>query len=286
VTGSLEDVVGRRYGPVTSEATSGAVAGFVTATGDDPGRWTDAVPPTYASAALFCVAPRFLDDPQVAPFTRSLIHSEQRFTWHRSIPIGSELSAVGEVAAVRSRGTLNLVTFELAVDAGNQRWLDGTAVFLMSDEAASSADDDPEPPHDARAENDRPAAVALPEPGTAMPSMRRSASRADLVRYAGASGDWNPIHWDHDAARAAGLSGVVVHGLLMASWIAQAAVRTAAGDPPLQTMRLRFRRPLRPAVPAEVAGSVTSVDADGADLALTVAAEGDTLVSASARVTP
>ncbi|HSG79821.1 MAG TPA: MaoC/PaaZ C-terminal domain-containing protein [Acidimicrobiia bacterium] len=286
MSGSLEDVVGRRYGPVTSAASRGAVAGFVDATGDDPARWVASVPPTYASAALFQVAPLFLADPEVAPFTRSLIHSEQRFAWHASVPHGAELSVVGEVAAVRSRGALNLVTFELAVDAGGERWLDGTAVFLMSDEAASSAEDDPEPPHDARAENDRPAAIALPDPGTAMPSMRRSASRADLVRYAGASGDWNPIHWDHEAARAAGLSGVVVHGLLMASWIAQSAVRVAAGEPPLQSLRLRFRRPLRPAVGAEVTGSVTSTDAEGADLALTVVAEGDTLVSASARVTP
>ncbi|NIR41121.1 MAG: dehydratase [Actinobacteria bacterium] len=115
--------------------------------------------------------------------------------------------------------------------------------------------------------------------------MHRSASRADLVRYAGASGDWNPIHWDHDAARNAGLSGIVVHGLLMAAWVAQSAVRGATGDPALQSLRLRFRRPLRPAAAAEVTGSVNAVDPDGADLALAVVSEGETLVSASARVT-
>ncbi len=55
-------------------------------------------------------------------------------------------------------------------------------------------------------------------------------TRADLVRYAGASGDRNPIHWSATAATAAGLPDVVAHGMLtMAS--GAALVTAWAGDP-------------------------------------------------------
>jgi acyl dehydratase len=57
-------------------------------------------------------------------------------------------------------------------------------------------------------------------------------TRADLVRYAGASGDFNPIHWDERTAAAVGLPGVIAHGMLTMA----AAVRVVVdwcGDPAL-----------------------------------------------------
>ena len=111
--------------------------------------------------------------------------------------------------------------------------------------------------------------------------MARSASRADLVRYAGASGDWNPLHWDHDAAVGAGLPGIVVHGLLMASWLTQAASRHSAGAHPLAEMRLRFRKPLRPGAPALITGSL----ADDGEMRLSLASDETALITASSRVT-
>ncbi|MEX1043860.1 MAG: MaoC/PaaZ C-terminal domain-containing protein [Acidimicrobiia bacterium] len=79
-----------------------------------------------------------------------------------------------------------------------------------------------------------------------------SASRSDLVRYAGASRDWNPIHWDHEAAVAAGLPGVVVHGLLQSAWVIEASVRLGT-DP--MSARFRYRRPLGAAVEARLTGT-------------------------------
>ncbi len=79
-----------------------------------------------------------------------------------------------------------------------------------------------------------------------------SVSRGDLVRYAAATRDWNPIHWDHDAAVAAGLPGVVAHGLLQAAWALGAASKLRPGDAPLRSARVRFRNPLPPATPVSV----------------------------------
>ena len=274
---TLAEAAGRRYGPVPVSVAAPSVASFVAATGDDPERWADHAPPSLAAAVLFAVAPSFLSDTDVVASTRSLIHTEQSFTWHRPLAVGEIIEVEGRVVDVRARRSLNLVKFE--VTAGS--WLDGTATFLMSAEAAATAEEEAEPVQDARAGDERPSPVPLPAPGDPIPPMARSASRADLVRYAGASGDWNPLHWDHQAAVAAGLPGIVVHGLLMASWLTQAAARHAPGPWPLADMRLRFRRPLRPADQAIITGSAT----EDASLKLAIAAGGVTLVSATARVT-
>ncbi|MGH8949547.1 MAG: MaoC/PaaZ C-terminal domain-containing protein, partial [Acidimicrobiia bacterium] len=79
-----------------------------------------------------------------------------------------------------------------------------------------------------------------------------SVSRAGLIRYAAATRDWNPIHWDHDAAVAAGLPGVVAHGLLQAAWALVAASKLRPGDAPLRSAKVRFRNPLAPAQPVSV----------------------------------
>ena len=273
----LAEMAGRRFGPVSIPIAIPSVASFVAATGDDPERWADFAPPSFSAAALFAVAPALLSDPGVVAVTRSLIHTEQSLAWYRPLAVGETIEAEGRVVDVRVRGSLNLVTFELI--AGS--WLKGTSTFLMSAEAAVTSVEEPEPIQDVRADDDRPLPLPFPVPGEDILPMARSASRADLIRYAGASGDWNPLHWDHDAAVAAGLPGVVVHGFLMASWLTQAASRHSPGPHPLAEMRLRFHKPLRPSEQALVTGSAI----DDAALKLAVIADGVTLVSATARVT-
>ncbi len=103
-----------------------------------------------------------------------------------------------------------------------------------------------------------------------------------MAAYADASADHNPIHLDHVAARAAGLPGVIVHGLLMGAWMAAAAERYGH----LNALRLRFRAPLRPAVAAVVTGTTREVDEEALDLDLVLEAEGERLVTGRASVTP
>lgn len=101
--------------------------------------------------------------------------------------------------------------------------------------------------------------------------MEVDVDRAMIAAYAAASGDHNPIHVDDAAAQALGLPGVIAHGM----WTMGAALRVV--DQVLPGARItraftRFGRPL--VLPAEgptrlrVVGTVTSVDDDGATLAL------------------
>jgi acyl dehydratase len=82
------------------------------------------------------------------------------------------------------------------------------------------------------------------EVGTELPPLSVALQRVNLVMYAGASGDFNPIHWNQRFAQAVGLPDVIAHGMLtMAS--AGRVVTDWVGDPgAVLTYGVRFTRPV------------------------------------------
>lgn len=106
------------------------------------------------------------------------------------------------------------------------------------------------------------------EIGMELPSITVRFTRADLVRYAGASGDLNIIHWNERTALAVGLPGVIAHGMLTMGHAIR-VVTEWLGDPAkVVDYQVRFTRPV--VVPdddlgAEVTftGKVTAVQEDG-----------------------
>jgi acyl dehydratase len=95
------------------------------------------------------------------------------------------------------------------------------------------------------------------EVGTQLPEQVSRVTRADLVRYAGASGDFNVIHWNERVAREVGLPGVIAHGMLTAG-LAARAVTAWAGDPgAVVDYQVRFSRPV--VVPDDEDGAEVTV---------------------------
>lgn len=231
--GSLKpsSLLDQGFGPQPFRISLESVFDFVVATGDDRNRWVRTAPPGFMARALFVVASdllRLLAD-------RTVIHGEQTFAWHRPLEVEARLDVSGVVTRVRERGGVDFVDFEVRVeDPGGGLVGEGASLFLVSDLATTRSEERVEP---------APEDDGNPGPG------RLSASRADLVRYAAATRDWNPIHWDHATAVAAGLPGVISHGLLQAAWALSAAARLRPGDTPLRSARVRFRNPLPPATP-------------------------------------
>ncbi|GAA3294461.1 MaoC family dehydratase [Arthrobacter citreus] len=94
-------------------------------------------------------------------------------------------------------------------------------------------------------------------------------SRADLVRYAGASGDFNPIHWNERFAREVDLPGVIAHGMFTMGAAVQ-LVTDWIGDPgAVIDYQTRFTRPVvvedledAPGAAVDVTGVIGAVDAD------------------------
>ena len=102
--------------------------------------------------------------------------------------------------------------------------------------------------------------------GMQIPAQTFSIDRANLVRYAGASGDFNPIHWSQQTAQAAGLPDVIAHGMLTMA-LAVRVVTDWIGDPgALLSYGVRFTRPIvvEHGIPSqlEVSGTIRSVDAE------------------------
>lgn len=132
-----------------------------------------------------------------------------------------------------------------------------------------------------------PLAVAV---GTVLPAQDLVVTRADLVRYAGASGDFNPIHWSQRVATSVGLPDVIAHGMLTMA-LAGRVLTDWAGDPGrVVAYSVRFTRPV--VVPDDedgavvtVAGTVTAVDDGVATVALSATFGGQTVLGrATARV--
>ncbi|CCH35192.1 MaoC family dehydratase [Actinosynnema sp. NPDC047251] len=127
--------------------------------------------------------------------------------------------------------------------------------------------------------------------GDELPPLSLRITRADLVRYAGASGDFNPIHWSERFATGVGLPGVIAHGMLTMG-LAGRIVTEWAGDPgAVVEYGVRFGRPVP--VPdddegalVEVTGKVTKVLEDGTfKVNVTASFEGKSVLGgASARV--
>lgn len=114
------------------------------------------------------------------------------------------------------------------------------------------------------------------EVGTGIGELTVSLTRADLVRYAGASTDFNPIHWSDRTAQALGLEGVIAHGMLTMG-AALRVVTDWAGDPAaVRRYSARFTKPV-----------VVPDDDEGAQVCCvgTVSAVGDGVVTVTVEVT-
>jgi acyl dehydratase len=232
---SVSSLEGRVFGPRDFRFCVEKVNDFVDATGDDRRHWVEAAPPAFVSAALFVVAPDLLG----LLDGYSVLHGDQSFIWSGPLVLERDVSVTGTVARVRERGNTAFVTFHVDVlDGAGGLLASGESLFLVarSNQNASSGGEGP---------------VAVAADGS--PSgQQRSASRSDLVKYAAATRDWNPIHWDHGVAVDAGLDGVVVHGLLQAAWALLAAADDSPGQYPVASARFRFKSPLPPAVAVDV----------------------------------
>jgi acyl dehydratase len=98
--------------------------------------------------------------------------------------------------------------------------------------------------------------------GAAIPEVRVTPDKYLTARYAGASGDFNPIHIDEDFARAVGLPGRILHGLWSMAQVARAQTEAAGGPEHLKRLSVQFRGMGVPEHEVIVSGTVREV-ADG-----------------------
>jgi acyl dehydratase len=103
------------------------------------------------------------------------------------------------------------------------------------------------------------------EAGQELPAREYQVTRADLIRYAGASLDFNPIHWSDRVATSVGLPGVIAHGMYTLALAARAVVDWAGGVESIVEFGGRFTKPVE--VPDDETGTTVVVAGRVADVA-------------------
>ncbi len=97
----------------------------------------------------------------------------------------------------------------------------------------------------------------------------RECDRYRPIYYAGASGDYNPIHIDREMGELAGLGGAILQGLCTMGWAVEAAARYAGDPGRVKKVRVRFSRPVRIEDTVTFEGKVTKVEGGRAVAELT-----------------
>jgi acyl dehydratase len=122
------------------------------------------------------------------------------------------------------------------------------------------------------------------KPGDGVPELRVTPDKYLTNRYAGASGDFNPIHIDPDFAKSVGLPSNILHGLYSMGLVAKAAAQGLAGGDPraLKKLTVQFRGMGLPEQEIAVTGTVKEVEGDRVTVDLE-AAQGDNRIIRNAR---
>jgi acyl dehydratase len=110
--------------------------------------------------------------------------------------------------------------------------------------------------------------------GDALPELRTTPDRFLTVRYAGASGDYNPIHIDEEFAKSVGLPGRILHGLYSMAQVARAQTDAGGGPASLRRLSVQFRGMGLPEQEMVVTSTVREVR-DGVAVIDAEAAQGD-----------
>lgn len=98
------------------------------------------------------------------------------------------------------------------------------------------------------------------------------------IRYAGASGDFNPIHTDQEFAKQVGLPSTILHGLYSMAQVARALSDNAGGPEQVRSLSVQFRGMGFPEQEITVSGATTSVDGDLATVELVAEQSGNQII--------
>ncbi len=109
--------------------------------------------------------------------------------------------------------------------------------------------------------------------GEEIPERSNVLDRAQLVQYAGASGDFNPIHWNPDFAQMVGLPGVIGHGMFTMALVTRALAEWTGDPGAVRRVRVQFRKEVLPEEKVVAKGRVLEKDENARTVRLELWAE-------------
>jgi acyl dehydratase len=187
-------------------------------------------------------------DPELRMDLLRLVHGEQEMILHRPLHPKEILYPVARLVSVEDKSSGQLAKFHLTLQCEGRPVAEAiTGIFIRGKKKDGAKKEE-----EAKPVRGEPAVTPL-----------RGGAEDQPKRYAAASGDSNPIHLDPEVAQAAGLPGVILHGLCTMAIAAQGIVEKACnGDPSrLKRIAVRFAKPVRPGTTLET--RAWQVDAQG-----------------------
>ncbi|MGH3665308.1 MAG: FAS1-like dehydratase domain-containing protein [Egibacteraceae bacterium] len=246
-------------------------------------------PPTFA--ACFTVTRGgggMFADPELGAHP-NLVHGSQSYAFHRPVRVGDVLECRPRIADIQVRGRMDLLTLEIEcvnADGGEPVVTSrGTIIFFNSDPPAtappSPSPADPHPPATAPPSRSPGRAERMPrlhevEVGTRIPPVQQTLDQAQLIAYAGASGDLNPLHWEPEfAARVSPTGRIIAHGMLNMGIVSRVVTEWAGGPEKVASLEASFRAPCPVGATVTFGGEVIELDEAGRTATVAVWAELD-----------
>lgn len=223
-----------RLAPVRIEPEHGHE--YALATGDDPEYYAGQgiAPPLLAVRFVAPLWRAVYQDPRLRTSDQLVLHAEQRMLFLADLRLGERVTVEGGVSAVIGFGLGDAALI-------HSRLLDAAGQVIVSMECTLAMQRGSGLPPGRRG------AVAPATGAEVYAAIRRFGEDAP-ARYAAAAADYNPLHLDDDAARAAGHPGRILHGMCtLASGVAALSpARLGCLGARLRYVRARFTRPVRP----------------------------------------
>ena len=191
-------------------------------------------PPLYPVVFLRSIINKLVDDGEEMglDFLRA-VHAEQKMTWREIIRPGNQIHTTATIINMEQRGIHEVLDLQVHCFRGEVLVVEMFYRLLIRGKKTTS--------------KDRPRGVTqVIEKGKLLVSQTALVTDDQGVRYAQASGDYNPIHTSDEIARSAGLPSAILHGLCTMALASQVLVDGLLnGDPSrLKSMEVRFSRPV------------------------------------------
>jgi acyl dehydratase len=295
-----QSLVGKEYPPIRYEVGREKLREFAIAVGETDPVYHDEqaaraaghpdlpAVPTFPVVLGFRAGAAVTGDPELGLDYSRVVHGEQAFSYGRPPRAGDRLLAAARVAAIEAKGRHELLTIatNVTTEAG-EPVCQATSLLISRGTAAEGAGSSVAPGEAPQPGSEQATSATGPRRSAAgvaagddIGELREPIDRLDLIRYAGASGDFNVIHWSDEAATAVGLPGVIAHGMYSMG-VAARLVAGWAGDPAaLRRLRVRFSAMIRPGQTLVVRGQVAELNGGRAELRFSGADEqGDKVLS-------
>ncbi|RRD43797.1 MaoC/PaaZ C-terminal domain-containing protein [Buchananella hordeovulneris] len=295
------DITARTYPSVTYAVGQEELTAFAAATGRAWGAGasgigqapTPAAPcPVAAPTFVAIVAQRaeaaVVADPEVGIDFARVLHAAEVIALHEPIRAGDKLQAEPRIKRLLSRAGTTTLTTETTVTGPRGLAAVVTSTLAMLPPAA--APEPPTAPPSQAGEGEcaaaaltaaslTPVTLAVPSRATNPTGFETTAAvhLTHVVRYAGASGDFNPIHHNPVAARLAGLPGTIAHGMLTLALAANAAEAWAGAPGAVQEVRANFTG-MVPIAPERATDLALAGTASGAKVNLSVTCAGEAVL--------